>query len=208
MILILILTILSSDGIVSAQEFFAINDNDLITAMPLNKCISKGSNSMIYRFHNGTHAVQKIFTGSTTCDETLLSSQYLYEGYYTDIQRLIDNSIAYRTSSYDATCTENFMYTFFKDKSCLEGIGEYYSITVLEDRLIEIYYQVTNNNMCDYDYSSGVGSVFYENKCVPYGPDRYVNNIINHAKLPQCEENATDEMGIALVFLFICLILF
>lgn len=198
----------SSSAFVSAQEFFATVDNDLTIAFPLNKCISKDSNSMNYRFYNGTHIIQKIFTGSTTCDDAYSSSQYFIEGYYTDIQRLINAHIAYRTTSYDSTCTTNYMYTFFKDKSCIEGIGEYYSITVLEDRLIEIYYQVTNNNMCDYDYSSGVGSVFYENKCVPYGPDNHVNTFINHAKLPHCEENATDSIGIALVFLFLCLILF
>lgn len=206
--MILILTILSSDGIVSAQEFFATAENDFVNAFPLNKCISKDSNSMIYRFYNGTHAVQKIFTGSTTCDESKVGAQYFLEGYYTDIQRLINAHVAYQVYSYDTTCTDGYLYTFFDNKDCIQGYEQYYSITILEDRLIEIVYQVTNNNMCDYDYSSGVGSVFYENKCVPYGPNNHVSTFINHAKLPQCEENATDEMGIALVFLFICLILF
>ena len=91
--MILILTILSSDGIVSAQEFFTTVENDFVNAFPLNKCISKDSNSMIYRFYNGTHAVQKIFAGSVTCDESKVGAQYFMEGYYTDIQRLINAEV-------------------------------------------------------------------------------------------------------------------
>jgi len=206
---VILISFLSSSTIVSAQEFFATVENDFVNAFPLNKCVSKDSNSMIYRFHNGTHAVQKIFTGNTSCDESFLNSQTFMDGYYTNLQSLINDHIAYRTYSYDTTCTDNFLYTFFKDKDCLKSYDYYYSITVLEDKLIEIVYQPNNvNDMCNYDNFSGTGSVFYENRCVPYGPNNHVNTFINHDKIQQCEENATDSVGIILVFLFMCLILF
>lgn len=208
---ILILAILSSDGIASAQEFFAANDKDLITAVPLNRCISKDSDSMIYKFFNGTHIVQKIFSGSATCDEPKVSSQYFIEGYYTDIQRLIDNSVAYQMYSYDTNCDVIHTYVFFREKECLEGLNNlFYSITVFEDRLIELNYQVTNKeDICDLAHNSAKSAmIYYDNLCVKDTLGGSLKVSINQAKVPHCEENATDEMGIVLVFLFICLILF
>lgn len=209
--LILILTILSSDRIVSAQEFFASNTNDIINAVPLNQCIAKDSNSMIFKFFNGTHIVQKIFAGSATCDESKVSAQYFIEGYYTDIQRLIDNSVAYQMYSYDANCDVVYVYAFFREKECLRGVDKiFYSITVFEDRLIELNYQVTDEkDICDIAHNSAKNAmIYYDNLCVKDTSGGSLKVIINQAKVPHCEENATDEMGIALVFLFICLILF
>lgn len=209
--LILILTILSSDKIVSAQEFFAANDKDLITAVPLNKCISKDSNSMIYKFFNGTHIIQKVFTGSTTCDESYVSAQYFIEGYYTDIQRLISNSVAYQMYSYDANCDVIYSYVFFREKECIEGLNNYfYSITVFNDKMIELNYHVTNEeNICDFVHNSASNAmIYYDNQCIRDNSGRSIKVSINQDKVPHCEENATDSLGIALVFLFLCLILF
>lgn len=209
--MILILTILSSDRIVSAQEFFATNTNDIINAVPLNKCISKDSNSMIFKFFNGTHIVQKIFSGSATCDESKVSAQYFIEGYYTDIQRLIDNSVAYQMYSYDDNCDVVYIYSFFREKECLRGADNiFYSITVFEDRMIELNYQETDEkDICDLAHNSAKNAmIYYDNLCVKAISGGSLKAVINQAKVPHCEENATDEMGIALVFLFICLILF
>ena len=209
--MILILTILSSDGMVSAQEFFATNDNDLISAVPLNKCIAKSSDSMIFKFFNGTHIVQKVFSGSTTCEESKVSAQYFIEGYYTDIQRLINNAVAYQMYSYDTNCDVVYIYIFFREKDCIRGTDKhFYSITVFEDRLIELNYLVTDEkDVCDLAHNSAANAmIYYDNLCVKDNSGGSLKVSINQAKVPHCEENSTDEMGIALVFLFICLILF
>lgn len=205
-----LLSSFSSSSFVSAQEFFAYNDVDLVSAIPLNKCVFKGSNSMIYRFHNGTHAVQKIFTGSTSCDESFLSSQLFYEGYYTDFQSLVNDHIAYQAYSYDNNCDAIYLYIFFKEKDCIKGLNNlFYSITISGNKISEINYHVNNEeDMCDFKNHSGEGILLYDNECTLIEQGGSHKAVINHAKIHQCEENATDSVGIILVFLFMCLILF
>ena len=166
---------------------------------------------MIYKFFNGTHIIQKMFSGSATCDESYVSAQYFIEGYYTDIQRLINNAVAYQMYSYDTECNVIYTYVFFREKECIEGLNNlFYSITVFEDRMIELNYQVTDEkDICDLAHNSAKNAmIYYDNLCVKDTSGGSLKVIINQAKVPHCEENATDEMGIVFVFLFICLILF
>lgn len=210
LILILILTILSSNGFVSAQEIFATIDNDIINAVPLNHCIIKGSNSGLYKFFNRTHVVEKLFSGSTTCNASYISAQYFIEGFYTNIQKLIDDSVAYQMYSYDTKCDVVYLYTFFKGNGCNRALDNYFlSITVFSDKLIELNYHVTNEkDVCDFAHNSADNAmIYYDNLCIT-GTGGSTKVRINQNKVLQCEENATDELGIIFVFIFMCLILF
>lgn len=207
--LILILTILSSDRIVSAQEFFASNNNDLIIAVPLNDCISKNSNSMIFKFFNGTHIIQKMFSGSTTCDESYISAQYFMEGYYTNLQSLTNGNDYYVTESYNSDCSKPYSYTFYTKEGCINNglTDQFMYIDIHENYVNHIQFSITNEDeMCKTAGKKGMVYMFEQGQCSQYGTG-YISTHFKYNR-HDCEENATDEMGIALVFLFICLILF
>ena len=97
-----------------------------------------------------------------------------------------------------------------RKNGCLRGLDNYFhSITTFSDKLIELNYHVTDEkDVCDFAHNSAdKAMIYYDNLCIT-GTGGSVKVRINQNKVFQCEENATDELGIVFVFIFMCLILF
>lgn len=190
-----------------------INDT-VVQIYKLDTCFLYDENtSCKYLYYNDTHISDKKYN-SQNCEENKLISieNVAIEKYLTHVQDQIDQSYMYTVSYVSTTCNEPYSYLFYTKEHCnIYGTNRYY-ISFEENYIFHYLYVVEEGKDLDCSFDVPVTYSFagkVENdKCLKNGdfPWEGAKWKINPEKQEHCE-NATDEMGILLAFIFLMLIL-
>ena len=190
-----------------------VNDT-MISVFKLNTCfLYDESTSYKYIYYNDTHVQGKSFQGEN-CQESNLKNTKLItiNTYLTHIQDQIDQSYMYSVSYTSTTCNEPYSYVFYNNKHC-NICGEQRSYISNDENDIFMYLygvELGKDLKCEFndEIQYGIAQTMTNNKCTINSDYQWegLEWKINSEKQEHCE-NATDEMGILLAFIFLMLIL-